>query len=134
MGMLKLPLLAVLFFPAGFAQSPACEGQPATVRYLVIKPAGSIAEFMRAVSAQLAWYRSKGITDNDIYAAPVLVTDEKTGQQRYSDKEVMTFHINPPGPDREPKRDEPLEAAARLARDNADVKTVYRVCIPPKKQ
>jgi hypothetical protein len=52
--------------------------------------------FMDAVAAHQAWYRKNGIDDDRIFASRVIVKDDKTGAMKYSDKEVLTYHINQP--------------------------------------
>ena len=87
---------------------------------------------MRAVEAHKAWYRANGVNDNDIVAARVLLRDEKTGQPtRYSDAEVMSFHLRPPAPSRTPnKNDAAWQAFLKQYKDNSDLKTEYWACIP----
>src|SRR5450432_1676004 len=89
-----------------FAQetAPACEGRIAVVRVSEILPKGGMNGFLAAVAAHKAWYRANGVNDNDIVVSRVIVRDEKTGTQKYSDKEVITYHLNPPGRTRTPNR------------------------------
>jgi hypothetical protein len=118
--------------PARAQRPPSCFGDIATVRVSQIKPGGSVQGFMKAVEAHKAWYRANGVSDNDIVAARVLVRDEKTGQPvRYSDTDVMSFHLRPPAPSRTPnKNDAAWQAFLKLYRDNSDLKTEYWACIP----
>src|SRR5262249_1080447 len=78
--------------PAG----PRCEGDPTIVRISKITPTGTMEGFMKAVEAHLAWYRSHGYKDNLIYAAKIMTQDPVTNAMKYSDTEVMTFHVRPP--------------------------------------
>jgi hypothetical protein len=112
--------------------APACFGDVTTVRLSQIKPGGSIQGFMKAVEAHKAWYRANGITDNDIVAARVFVRDEKTGlPTKYSDTEVMSFHLRPPAASRTPNRnDAAWQAFLKQYRDNSDLKSEYWACIP----
>ena len=129
--MKTLVVLLAAFVSAAFAQSPVkCDGEIATVRVSEIKAGGSMEGFMKAMDAHLAWYRSHGVTDNQIYGAPVIVRDEKTKERKYSDKEMMTFHVNPPSGDRDPKKDDAYEAFVKMYRDNSDIKFTYSVCLP----
>jgi hypothetical protein len=126
--------LALLAAPI-FAQAPpACDGTFAVVRVSEIKPGGSIQGFMAAVAAHKAWYRANGITDNDIYATRVLVPDEKTKAPVYSDKQIMTWHINPPAPARTTKRgDAAWNAYVKMYQDNSTIKTETMTCMPKAK-
>jgi hypothetical protein len=131
--LLSLALVMVSTTAPARAQSPpSCFGDIATVRVSQIKPGGSVQGFMKAVEAHKAWYRANGVSDNDIVAARVLVRDEKTGQPvRYSDTDVMSFHLRPPAPSRTPnKNDAAWQAFLKLYRDNSDLKTEYWACIP----
>ena len=127
-------IAAALCAHAASAQTapPACFGDMATVRISQIKPGGTLQGFLKAVEAHKAWYRSNGISDNDIVAARVLVRDEKTGLPvKYSETEVMSFHLRPPVASRTPNRnDAAWEAFVRQYRDNSDLKSEYWTCIP----
>jgi hypothetical protein len=115
------------------AQTPklACDGDITTVRVSEIKPEGTLAGFMSAVAAHKAWYRANGITDNEIYTARVIVRDETTKEKKYSDKQVMTFPVNPPSSDRTPNHgDAAYNAFVKLYKDNSDIKSEYSVCMP----
>ena len=131
-----LTLALALLASAASAQtqptSPTCFGDIATVRVSLIKPGGTIQGFMRAVEMHKAWYRANGVNDNDIVAARVLLRDEKTGQPtRYSDTEVMSFHLRPPAPSRTPnKNDAAWQAFLKQYKDNSDLKTEYWACVP----
>jgi hypothetical protein len=131
---LSLMLATSVYAAAASAQTtaPACFGDMATVRISQIKPGGSLQGFMKAVEAHKAWYRANGVTDNDIVAARILLRDEKSGlPTKYSDTEVMSFHLRPPAPSRTPnKNDAAWEAFVKQYRDNADLKSEYLACIP----
>jgi hypothetical protein len=117
---------------SGQTAGPACFGDMATIRLSQIKPGGSLQGFLKAVEAHKAWYRANGVTDNDIVAARVLVRDEKTGLPvKYSETEIMSFHLRPPGTSRIPnKNDAAWEAFVKQYRDNSDLKSEYSACIP----
>ncbi|HWZ32357.1 MAG TPA: hypothetical protein VNX18_13550 [Bryobacteraceae bacterium] len=125
-------LLLSAFLTPVFAQSsaPAFEGVMATVRISEIKAGGSMDGFMKAMAAHKAWYRSHGVMDNEIFGAPIVIRDEKTHARSYSDKEIMTYHVNPPSGDRDPKQDDAYAAFVKLYRDNSDIKVAYNVCLP----
>ena len=130
-----LILAALSIFPAFLpAQTPplACDGRIATVRVSEIKPTGSVEGFLAAVAAHKAWTLSHGITNDEIFATRVILRDEKTHEQTYSTKELMTFHIHgsrQPGP----KHDEAYDAFVKLYRDNSDIKSAYDICLPNQK-
>ena len=96
---LFLGVLAIAPYTLAPAQSsaPACDGNVATVRVSAIKP-GAIDAFLAAVAAHKAWYQSHGSTKDVIVASRILVRDEKSGATKYSDAEVMTYHLYPAGP------------------------------------
>lgn len=130
----SLTIAAILYAAPALGQTagPACFGDMATVRISHIKPGGTVQGFLKAVEAHKAWYRANGITDNDIVAARVLVRDEKTGlPARYSDVEIMSFHLRPPAASRTlNKNDAAWEAFVKQYRDNSDLKSEYWTCIP----
>jgi hypothetical protein len=130
-----LTLVAFLALQAtsAFAQKPlpACKGDYAIVRVSQIKSGGSMDGFMAAVAAHQAWYRANGVTDNVIVASRVIVKDKSTGAQKYSDTEVITYHIRPPAGDRTPHRgDAAWNAYVKQYQDNSDIKAEYITCMP----
>jgi hypothetical protein len=126
---LFLAALAALQIPGVFAQNtlPACDGDIAVVRVSTIKP-GGMDGFMAAVAAHKAWYRNHGFTDNVIVASRVILRDEKTGAMKYSDTEVVTYHLRPPK--REGKTDAAWDAYVKQYRDTSDIKNQYLTCMP----
>jgi hypothetical protein len=132
------PLMSVIFAGSMIAQTPtapqnprpACDGNFATVRLSAITPAGTVEGFMKAVAAHKEWYRSHGLGDHAIFATRIVVRDEKTKAQSYSEKEVMTYHIQPVNGKPEPAHDAAYDAFVKLFRDNSDIKQQYTVCIP----
>ena len=129
---LLLAALTILPLPSGVAQNapapPACDGNYAIVRVSTIKP-GAMQGFMAAVAAHKAWYRNHGFKDNVIVASRVILTDQKTGSMKYSDTEVVTYHLNPPG-SAAPKGDAAWDAYVKMYRDTSDIKTTYFTCMP----
>jgi hypothetical protein len=124
---LVLAALAVLQIPSALAQNapPACDGDLAVVRVSEIKP-GAMQGFMAAVAAHKAWYRSHGFKDNVIVVSKVILTDEKTGAMKYSDSEVVTYHIRPP----KATKDAAWDAYVKMYRDTSDIKSEYFTCMP----
>jgi|ERR1700722_9965296 hypothetical protein len=130
---LFLSALAALQTTSAVAQSPmpACDGDLAIVRVSEIKPGGTMQGFLAAVDAHKAWYRANGITDSQIFASRVILRDQATRDFKYSDKQVLTYHIRPAAPDRTPNRgDEAWKAYVKLYQDNSEIKDEYLTCIP----
>jgi hypothetical protein len=110
---------------------PACDGDVAVVRVSQIKPGGSIEGFMAAVAAHKAWYRANGVTDNVIVASRVMERDKTTGEMKYSDTQVLTYHIRPPANERTPHRgDAAWNAYVKQYADNSVVQNEYVTCLP----
>ena len=129
---LALAALAVLQVSPALAQNapPACNGDIAIVRVSTIKP-GAMPGFMAAVAAHKAWYRSHGYNDDVIVASRVIQVDEKTGAMKYSDTEVVTYHVRPPGgKETAPKQDTAWDAYVKQYRDTSDIKSSYLTCMP----
>ena len=130
-----LTALLAIQATSAFAQQkpnalPACNGDVAIVRVSEIKP-GGMKGFMDAVAAHKAWYRANGVTDNVIVASRVIVKDEATGAMKYSDTEVITYHIRPPASDRTPHRgDAAWNAYVKQYKDTSDIKNEYLTCLP----
>jgi hypothetical protein len=115
-----------------FAQGemPPCDGHIAIVRVSEVKP-GAMERFTAAVEAHRAWYRKNGVKDNEIVASRVIVKDEKTGKMKYSDTEVITYHINPPSDNRKlPRDDDAWKAYVKMYRDSSTLKASYVTCRP----
>lgn len=114
---------------------PVCNGDIAIVRASEIKTGGTMKAFMDAVAAHKAWYRTNGVSDNEIFASRVIVKDEKTGAMKYSDTEVLTYHIRPPAAARTPHRgdDASWNAYVKMYRDNSDLKSECITCMPEMK-
>jgi hypothetical protein len=127
-------LAAVSVGSASAQTMPACNGDIAIVRVSQIKPTSSLAAFMKAQEAHIAWYRKNGFTDNQIYSSPVIVTDPKTKTSKYSDTEIIAFHVRPPsgvnGASVASKDQASWDAYVKLYRDSSDIKSDYIVCLP----
>lgn len=129
---LALAVLAALGVSPLFAQNapPACAGDLAIVRVATIKP-GAIQAYLAAVAAHKAWYRSHGFNDNVIVASRVIQTDERTGAMKYSDREVITYHVRPPGSaPTNAKKDAAWDAYVKQYRDTSEIKNEYLTCMP----
>jgi hypothetical protein len=83
-------------------------------------------------SPHKAWYSDKG--NDQIFASPVIVRDDKTHERSYSDKQFMTFHIYGTQQQQGPQHDAGYDAFVKLYRDNSDIKSEYSVCLPDLKQ
>ena len=107
-----------------------CDGHIAIVRVSEIKP-GGMKGFMAAAAAHLAWYRKNGVKDNEIFVFRVIVKDEKTGAMKYSDTEVLSYHINPPSENKSlPRDDDAWKAYVKMYRDTSTLKSEYMTCMP----
>jgi hypothetical protein len=129
---LFLAALAAFQVPSALAQdsTPACDGDIAIVRISAIKP-GHMQGFLAAVAAHKAWYRNHGFKDNVIVASRVMLRDDKTGARKYTDAEIITYHIRPPGSAQtQSKRDAAWDAYVKQYRDASDLKNEYMTCMP----
>ena len=127
-----LAALAALAVSPEFAQSPnpVCDGDIAIVRITTVKP-GHMQAYMAAVAAHKAWYRNHGFKDNVIVASRVIVRDERTGTMKYTDSDVVAYHIRPPGSAQtQSKRDAAWDAYVKQYRDSSDIKSEYITCMP----
>ena len=114
-----------------FAQNAplACDGRRATVRISEITSNGTPQGFMDAVAAHRAWVFSHGMTKDEITTVPVIIRDEKTRAQSYSNKQFWSIHIHgSAGP--EPKHDDAYDKFVKMYRDNSDIKAAYDICLP----
>jgi hypothetical protein len=128
---LFLAALAALHVPSAVGQNtlPPCGGDLAIVRVSTIKP-GAMEGFMAAVAAHKAWYRSHGFKDNVIVASRVILRDDKTGAMKYSDAEVVTYHVRPPAAAQTVPHDAAWDAYVKQYRDTSDIKNEYMTCMP----
>ena len=119
--------LAVSTLTMAHAQSAVpCDGVVARMRVSDIKP-GMFPMFEKAVAAQLAWYRGKGILTNNIVLAKMYQADGKS----YSQAQAMTIHYNPPqsaGISTAP--DDGYKAFVKMFNDSSTIKQTYDVCMP----
>jgi nicotinic acid phosphoribosyltransferase len=122
-----LATLAVIQIPSALAQNaPACDGNVTIVRIDSIKP-GKMSDFLAAVQAHQAWYKSHGY-DDQIFAAKIMVRDEKSKEVKYSDSEVITYHIQ--STHEAPKHDAAWDAYVKQYDDSSKVKATYITCSP----
>jgi len=131
--LLTLTLFAITAVPAAFSQTPAplpCDGAVTRVRVSTIKP-GMMPQFEKAVAANLAWYRGKGITTNNIVLAKVIDRDAATKSYKFSESEAMTYHFNPPqATSSSPEPDDAYKAFVQMYNDSSTIKAEYTVCMP----
>jgi hypothetical protein len=123
-------LVGVAVSPS-FAQPtmPACNGDITIVRVSRIKPGGSLDGFMKASAAHLAWYRANKITTNRIVTARVIAIDRAANTAKYSDTEVLQYHINPP--QRPANADDAAwKAYVKQYQDNSDIVSEHFTCTP----
>ena len=134
-------ILAVITFFAALSAAPvsaqtmppACDGDIAIVRVTQIKPTSSVGAYMTAQAAHLAWYRKQGFTNNQIYSSRVIVTDPATKSMKYSDTDVVAFHVRPPssgGTSIAAKDQAGWDAYVKRYRDSSEIKSEYMVCWP----
>jgi len=127
-----LLLTALLAGPAILAAQTAplaCDGRMATVRVSEVPATGTSTGFLAAVAAQKAWYAAHAPND-EVYASPVIVRDEKTKQRAYSTKQYITFHIRGAAAGPAPQHDEAYDAFVKLYRANSEIKSEYNLCLP----
>jgi hypothetical protein len=125
----SLALLFAAFASTSFAQSaPSCDGAYNIFRISEIKPGGSVDKFMAAVSAHQAWYKSHGYSDL-IFAARVIVRDEKTKAESYSDTQFATYHYSK---EQVPmaKHDAAWDAYVKMYNETSTIKETITQCVP----
>lgn len=103
-------------------------GEIAVVRLSTLLPGGSRAGYDKAVSDQLAWYRSHGFTQNRLVTAPVIVQDATTKAWSVSSTEVLSLHLNPPPIDAV-KPDNAYKAFVAEFRENSAIASERTVCL-----
>ncbi len=129
--MLRVAALVTVLASSGFAQTgmPACDGDLTIVRVSRIKPGGSMDGFMKAAAAHRAWYRANKITTNEIVTARVIEMDRAAGTSKYSDTEVLQYHIRPP--QRPANADDAAwKAYVKQYQDNSEIVSEYMTCMP----
>jgi hypothetical protein len=124
--------LAVLFAslaPSAFAQnSPACDGAYNVFRVSELKPGATVDKFMEAVSAHQAWYKSHGYPDL-IFAARVVVRDDKTKAESFSDTQFATYHYSKESVPMA-KHDAAWDAYVKMYNDTSSIKETVVQCVP----
>lgn len=114
----------------GELAAPACDGDIANVRLTEISPTGTMEGYLKALDAHRAWYRAHGFTNNEIFATRVMVTEPGTNKLKYSDTQVLAFHIRPPYMPGSTGHDAAWDAFHQLYRENSIIKTSYNICMP----
>ena len=131
-----LGLFAVVLVRPALAQAtgelaaPPCDGDVANVRLTEITPTGTMQGYLKALDAHRAWYRAHGFTGNDIFAARVMIPEPGTKTLKYSETQVLAFHIRPPFMPGSTGHDPAWDAFHQLYRENSIIKTSYNICMP----
>ena len=122
--------LPVLAATAASSTDPhaLCDGQIEMIRISKIKPTGSVAGFLEAVADNNAWYRSHGSTSNIQLAARELHYDKEAKTFSLAEDEIVTIHINPPGPDGRTV-DAAWNAFVKKYEDNSEIVTQKMICV-----
>jgi hypothetical protein len=121
--------LTALFALPATAADVCIKGQIAVVRVSTLKSPASRPAFDKAVTDQIAWYRSHGVTTNKIVTAEVI--DMSMGAPMVSTKDVMTIHYDPPAAmNKQPAVDDGYKAFVKEFRDSSDITTEKLVCLP----
>jgi len=84
---------------------------------------------MDAVSAHKAWLVSHGLTRDEVTTVPVIVRDENSHAQDYSDKQFWSIHIHGSN-GRNPSVTRRTMRSSRCTRDTSDIKSAYYICVP----
>jgi len=122
-------LLLAALSAAPAAAAVCAGGQVAVIRVSALKAGGTRAGFDKAVTDQIAWYRSHGLDNNKIVTANVI--DMSSGTPAISAKEIMTIHYDPPAAiGKQPAPDDAYKAFVKEFRDNSDIATEKLVCLP----
>jgi hypothetical protein len=87
---------------------------------------------MAAAAAHEKWYRDHGVMDNEFMVSRIIVRDTATRALKYSDTELLTYHIRPPGPGRVKTGDAAWNDFVKQYRDNSDIKAEYFTCMPKR--
>ena len=137
---LALVLVAFASFTFGFTPTAAvaqtapaarpalpCTGNLNVVRVSEIKP-GMMQKFLQAVTAQQAWYKAAGTSDQ-ISIMRVLTQDSTTKAWSTSDTEAITTHIEPAARTNGPAHDAGYDAFVALFKESSTIKTEYVTCV-----
>ena len=81
--------------PGAEGAPPPCDGDIANVRLTEISPTGTMEGYLKAVAGHKAWYRAHGFKDNEIFVSRIMVMDPATKTLKYSNTQVLAFHIRP---------------------------------------
>lgn len=113
--------------------APKCDGNRAIVRIVEIKSTSSLHAYRDAQNAHIAWYRKNGFKNNKIFYSQVMVEDVKTKAMKYSETEVIGFHLRPPSssnPLIATKDQAGWDAFVKKYNDSSHIKAEYIVCLP----
>ena len=116
--------------PGADGAPPPCDGDIANVRLTEISPTGTMEGYLKAVAGQKAWYRAHGFKDNEIFVSRIMVMDPATKSLKYSNTQVLAFHIRPPYMPGSTGHDPAWDAFHQQYRENSDLKQSFNVCMP----
>jgi len=115
--------------PGKFA-APPCDGDIAVLRLIEITPKGTMAGYLKAVAANLGWFRAHGYKQDDLAVAQVMVEDPATRRLTYAKNRVLSIHMRPPFMGGRGGHDAAWNAFHDLYQDNSNIVTEYNICIP----
>lgn len=135
---LAQPALAQMSAPAAKSGAPApgayaalpCDGDVANVRLTQILPTGTMKGYLQAVDEHRAWYRAHGYKDNQIFVSRLMVPDPAKHELKYSDTEVLAFHIRPPFMPGSKNHDAAWDLFHKHYSENSKIEVGYNVCMP----
>ena len=105
------------------------DGQISRVRISKLKAPDSAAKFDKATRDQGAWYRSHGFAKNRLLVGTVMVQDDKTKDWSVSAGQMVTVHMDTPGPSATAKRDAGWDAFVAEFSAASEVTTDLLVCL-----
>jgi hypothetical protein len=111
--------------------SPACAGDIVTVRRIEMKAPATLEQYLQTMDVHRAWYRRHGFTNNEIFAARIVLTDPSTGKATYSTTELIAYHVRPPyGPNTTTVHDADWIAFHKTYDAISRIKEQYQICMP----
>ncbi len=111
--------------------SPTCAGDIVTVRRIEMKAPATLEQYLQTMDVHRAWYRRHGFTNNEIFAARIVLTDPSTGEATYSTTELIAYHVRPPyGPNTTTVHDADWIAFHKTYDAISRIKEQYQICMP----
>jgi hypothetical protein len=111
--------------------SPICAGDIVTVRRIEMKAPATLEQYLQTMDIHRAWYRRHGFTNNEIFAARIVLTDPSTGKATYSTTELIAYHVRPPyGPNTTTVHDADWIAFHKTYDAISRIKDQYQICMP----